>query len=63
MEKLKFLDISDTDIDSGLEYLPASIKEIDCSNRNRSESKVKAIEQQLKSSSLFSFENGKYCTK
>jgi hypothetical protein len=34
MNNLKTLVISDTDIDSGLEYLPESLEQIFCSNRD-----------------------------
>lgn len=44
---LKRLDIRNTDIDSGLEYLPNSVKEFHCSTDERKESKVKEIETEL----------------
>ncbi|KLL03283.1 MAG: ankyrin repeat protein [Mycoplasmataceae bacterium CE_OT135] len=47
MTKLKRLDISDTDIDSGLEYLPENLEEINCSFGMREDSKVKNIERVL----------------
>jgi hypothetical protein len=43
MSKLETLNINNTDIDSGLEYLPDSIKYFDCSVNERKEAKVKAI--------------------
>ncbi|RIA93331.1 hypothetical protein C1645_819518 [Glomus cerebriforme] len=47
MVGLRELDISDTDIKSGLEYLPGSIKKINCLVRERSKSKVKLIAEKL----------------
>lgn len=47
MTNLEKLDISNTDIDSGWEYLPSSLKEINCSSENRPESKVKVIAEAL----------------
>src|SRR5436190_104664 len=41
LTKLRILDISNTDIDSGLEYLPDSLEELYCSTRERSNSRVK----------------------
>ncbi|MCE8159264.1 MAG: protein kinase [Candidatus Moeniiplasma glomeromycotorum] len=43
--KLKELNIANTDIDKGLEYLPETAKELDCSN----ESKTNKISEQLAS--------------
>jgi hypothetical protein len=49
MERLEHLVITDTDLDSGLEYLPNNIKNFYYStSEKRPESKVKAIEQELK---------------
>lgn len=48
LTKLRELDIRNTDIDSGVEYLPDDIEKIDCSSKERPESKVKKIEQYLK---------------
>jgi hypothetical protein len=48
MSKLKRLSISNTDINSGLEFLLESIEEFSCSTGKRSEAKVKVIEQELK---------------
>ncbi|CAJ0895596.1 9461_t:CDS:2, partial [Entrophospora sp. SA101] len=47
MSKLEKLDISYTDIDSGLEYLPDSLEKFDCSANTRKDAKVKAIEEKL----------------
>ena len=43
MEKLWILDINDTDIDSGLEYLPESVKDFSCSAKERPEAKCQTI--------------------
>jgi len=48
MTKLEKLDISSTDLSSGLEYLPESIKVFNCSTNKRPQSQVKKIEQELK---------------
>ena len=46
---LERLDISGTDVDSGLEYLPKeSLKEINCSTNGRIDAKVEKIEQLVK---------------
>jgi len=47
LTELKRLDIRNTDIDSGLEYLPNSVKEFHCSTDERKGSKVKKIETEL----------------
>ena len=47
MSKLELLYIDDTDIDSGLEYLPDSLKSFSCS-AYREDAKVKIIDQELK---------------
>ncbi|CAJ0629806.1 15413_t:CDS:2, partial [Entrophospora sp. SA101] len=47
LTKLKKMYISNTDINSGWEYLPNSIKEIFSSSEKRPNSKVKAISEQL----------------
>ncbi|CAH1756533.1 15476_t:CDS:10 [Entrophospora sp. SA101] len=52
LTKLRILDVSNTDIDSGLEYLPDSIEELKCSNQARPESKVSKISEQLAPSGL-----------
>ena len=41
--KLSFLNISDTDLDSGVEYLPESVEHFYCSVSERKDAKVKAI--------------------
>ncbi|CAI2173372.1 6724_t:CDS:2 [Funneliformis geosporum] len=61
--KLKSLHISNTDIDSGLEYLPSSIEEIYCSSQEISESKVLAIENLLKNSDEFVSSSNGYVRK
>jgi len=48
MSKLKRLDIIDTDIGSGLEYLSESMKEFKCSVKERKNAKVKTIKNILK---------------
>jgi len=52
LNKLKLLDIRNTDIDNGLEYLPDSLKEFYCSADQRKGAKCKTI------SNLFSNEQG-----
>jgi hypothetical protein len=47
MNKLEILDISNTDIESGLEYLPASLEEIICHTNQRSEASCRLIQEQL----------------
>src|SRR5207248_2474360 len=56
MSKLNELDISNTDIDSGLEYLPDSVGFFYCFSEDRPESKVKKIEEQLKNFELKNLE-------
>ncbi|CAI2175668.1 14111_t:CDS:2 [Funneliformis geosporum] len=46
--KLERLDISNTDIDRGLEYLPNTVQELKFSSGERTDSKVKRIEEQLR---------------
>ncbi|RHZ36713.1 protein kinase domain-containing protein [endosymbiont GvMRE of Glomus versiforme] len=58
--KLKKLDISDTDIEGSIKHLPKNVKKIWCSSQERPESKVKTVEEQLKSSSLFDFNGNLY---
>jgi Leucine-rich repeat (LRR) protein len=63
LEKLKKLDISNTDLESDdLSWLPPNIEDIYCSSNERKNSKVKKIEELLKKSENFSFdgEKGKY---
>src|SRR5438128_567076 len=45
--KLRKLDISGTDISEGLEYLPESCEEVNCSLGAREDAKVKSISQAL----------------
>ncbi|CAB4446983.1 unnamed protein product [Rhizophagus irregularis] len=60
LEKLEYLEISDTDIDKGLEYLSDSVEEIGCSIFNRGQCGVKKIKDKL---CLFvSFEDDGYFT-
>jgi len=47
LKKLEILGISNTNINSGLEYLSDSIEEIYCSSEERPESKVVQIREQL----------------
>jgi hypothetical protein len=62
LERLEFLNISDTDINSGVEYLPESLsgvdkkgnKKISYSTNQRPNSKVKKIKAQL---DIFASEN------
>jgi hypothetical protein len=60
--RLKKLDISSTDVDSGLEYLPANLEEIMTGSGDRSEGKVEIIEKQLEpyTRSVGSYEDGYY---
>jgi Leucine-rich repeat (LRR) protein len=56
MNNLQELNISDTDINSGLEYLPISLERFYCSNEQRGDAKVKEIAKRL-----LGYENdGKY---
>src|SRR6185295_20137122 len=43
LTKIERLYIDNTDIDSGLEYLPESVKDFNCSTDKRKDAKVKAI--------------------
>jgi len=45
LTELKSLNISDTDIDSGLEYLPESVEEFKCNSYGRENAKVKTIQK------------------
>ncbi|CAG8851699.1 2109_t:CDS:2, partial [Racocetra persica] len=47
LTKLERLSIQNTDIDSGLEFLPLSVKEFHCSADQRKESGVKKIVEEL----------------
>jgi Leucine-rich repeat (LRR) protein len=48
LTKLETLEISNTDIDSGLEYLPDSLTSFDCSADKRENVQVKKLEAELK---------------
>jgi len=43
IESLKYLDISDTDIDKGLEYLPENVETVYCLSVERPEARVSDI--------------------
>jgi hypothetical protein len=45
MNKLEGLNINNTDIDNGLEYLLDSIEDFSCSADKRKDAKVKVIEE------------------
>ena len=47
LTKLKRLDISNTDIDSGLENLPKSLEELICKSDKRDHSSCQKIEREL----------------
>jgi len=47
LTKLRELDISNTDIDSGLEYLPDSIKEIKCFSSQEKDARVATLAKEL----------------
>src|ERR1044072_5307216 len=47
LTKLRELDISNTDINSGYEYLPTSKEKLYCFKKERPDSKVKEISEQL----------------
>jgi Leucine-rich repeat (LRR) protein len=49
LDKLEELNISNSDIDSGLEFLADNIKKFNCSADKRSNSKVKVVIEKLKS--------------
>ena len=53
LTKLRSLDIANTDIDSGLDFLSENIEEIYCSDEERSESRVKEIKSLLEESDFF----------
>ncbi|WP_147411001.1 leucine-rich repeat domain-containing protein [endosymbiont GvMRE of Glomus versiforme] len=46
MSELERLDISNTDLDSGLECLPESVKRFNCSVDQRKDAKVKVVEEE-----------------
>jgi len=48
LRKLEILNINNTNIESGLEHLPGSIKDFRCSSKEKSKNKVKAIEEELR---------------
>jgi hypothetical protein len=48
LRKLKRLDVSDNNIDSGLEYLPNSIEELHCYAFTSPQSSVSKIYEELK---------------
>ena len=48
LNNLREIGIADTDVDSGLEYLPDSLKSFACSSNLRKDAKVKTIIQELK---------------
>ncbi|CAG8561860.1 18482_t:CDS:2, partial [Racocetra persica] len=52
LTKLELLFISNTDIDSGLKFLPDSLEEIYCSFKERPESKVKTLAERLSDFSI-----------
>ncbi|CAI2161571.1 13862_t:CDS:10 [Funneliformis geosporum] len=60
LTKLRNLNISNIDIDAHLEYLPTSIELVRCASQERSESKVKNIENLLKNSDEFIFSDDGY---
>jgi Leucine-rich repeat (LRR) protein len=45
LSKLESLDISNTDIDSGLEHLSDSLEKLNCSTKYRKDAKVKGIKE------------------
>lgn len=53
LNKLTFLDISNTDISIGFKYLPNGVKKIFCSTKERPESGVKVIKKKLFTSLFF----------
>jgi hypothetical protein len=63
LNKLKRINISNSDIDSGLESLPKNLKEISCSNRERPESKVGKLVEQLNFSNSFALVDDEYTIK
>nr|CAG8454484.1 11754_t:CDS:2 [Entrophospora candida] len=59
LARLKKLDISNTDVDSGIEFLPYSLKELLYSNRQRSDAKVDKVRKLLEKSDSFVFSGGR----
>jgi hypothetical protein len=53
MRQLHTLHIDNTDLDSGIGYLPASVMEIYCSRFLRTDSKIKFIVKELEQNSNF----------
>jgi len=47
MNKLKDFRFSDTDLNSGLEYLPESLQRLECAVKFRTDAKVKVIKEEL----------------
>ncbi|CAG8532558.1 2975_t:CDS:2 [Ambispora gerdemannii] len=60
---LECLEINDTDVDSGLEYLSDNVQTICCHFGFRPESKVRKIAEQLGASDLFFFDGESYNKK
>ncbi|CAI2197181.1 12405_t:CDS:2, partial [Funneliformis geosporum] len=56
---LKELNINDSDLESGLEYLPNSIVSFDCSAGEREDAKVKIIKEKLEK---YKFSSGTYAS-
>jgi len=66
LTKLRNLNISNTNVEKGLEFLPSNLEEIYCSSQERPNCRVKNIKEQLNSSVDFILENekiGKYIKK
>jgi len=57
LRKLKILDISNIDIENGLDFLPENVKEIYCSDKEGSES---GVSKSLKKTLDFAFVDNKY---
>jgi hypothetical protein len=49
MKRLKYLDIGDTDVSHGLEYLPKSIHDFKCSLESKPQARVSDIRDELQS--------------
>lgn len=60
LNKLEWLDISDTNLREGLEYLPASCKEICCNNNNYKRKSFKIMEELDKGRCLIETKEGKH---
>ncbi|CAI2180950.1 14915_t:CDS:2 [Funneliformis geosporum] len=63
LTKLDCLEINNTDVDSGLEYLSDNIQTICCHFGFRPESKVRKIAEQLSANDLFFFDGESYKKK